>query len=205
VLVIGDGVTGTAIARDLYSNQQLMRQSIMHDSYDFKWEDLGDLSHGRPNLGAETSVIVYRLMQYTFKDVFSKELGKQKTVELFVTAGTLAGQQFCRNVLDTSLPFSQFMAELKEKLISLKVGILRIEAADEEKLQFVLTVSEDLDCSGLPIFGESVCDYDEGFIAGILEEYAGKKFMAKEVDCWATGDRTCRFKVKPVEALDGPA
>ncbi len=177
----------------------------MHDSYDFKWEDLGDLSDGRPNLGAETSVIVYRLMQYTFKDVFSKKLGKQKTVELFVKAGTLAGQQFCRNVLDTSLPFSQFMAELKEKLISLKVGILRIEAADEEKLQFVLTVSEDLDCSGLPIFGESVCDYDEGFIAGILEEYTGKKFMAKEVDCWATGDRTCRFEVKPVEALDGPA
>lgn len=177
----------------------------MHDRYDFKWEDLGDLSDGRPNLGSETSVTVYRLMQYTFKDVFSKELGKQKTLGLFVKAGTLAGQQFCRNLLDTSLPFSLFMAELKEKLISLKVGILRIEAADEKKLQFVLTVSEDLDCSGLPIFGESVCDYDEGFIAGILEEYTGKKFMAKEVDCWATGDRTCRFEVKPIEAFNGPA
>jgi uncharacterized protein len=175
----------------------------MHDSYDFKWEDLGDLSDGRPNLGTETSVIVYRLMQYTFKDVFSKEIGKEKTIGLFVKAGALAGQQFCKNVLDTSLPLSQFIAELKEKLISLKVGVLMIEEVDEEKLQFVLTVSEDLDCSGLPIFGESVCDYDEGFIAGILEEYTGKKFIAKEVDCWATGDRTCRFEVKPIEASNG--
>jgi uncharacterized protein len=177
----------------------------MHDIYDFKWEDLGDLSEGRPNLGPETSVLVYRLMQYTFKDVFSKELGKQKTVELFVKAGTLAGQEFCENVLDTSMPFSEFIADLKEKLISLKVGVLMVEEADAKKLQFVLTVSEDLDCSGLPIFGETVCDYDEGFIAGILEEYTGKKFTAKEVDCWATGDRTCRFEVKPIEAFNGPS
>jgi hypothetical protein len=177
----------------------------MRDMYDFKWEDLGDLSEGRPNLGTETSVIVYRLMQYTFKDVFSKNIGKQKTVELFVKAGNLAGQEFCRNVLDTSLPFSGFIADLKEKLISLKIGVLMIEKADEEKLEFVLTVSEDLDCSGLPIFGESVCDYDEGFIAGILEGYTGKKFTAKEVDCWATGDRTCRFEVKPIEVINGPS
>jgi len=172
---------------------------MMRDTYDFRWEDLGDLSEGRPNLGPETSVLVYRLMQYTFKDVFSKTLGKQKTAELFIKAGALAGQAFCRNVLDTSLPLNEFIADLKEKLISLKVGILRIEAADEKNLEFVLTVSEDLDCSGLPIFGESVCDYDEGFIAGILEEYAGRKFVAKEIDCWATGDRTCRFEVKTIE------
>ena len=171
----------------------------MEDGYDFKWDDLGDLVEGRPNLGGETSVIVYRLMQYTFKDVFSKAIGKQQTVELFVQAGLLAGKEFCNNVLDTSLSFDAFIADLKDKLVTLKVGILRIEEADLEKLRFVLTVSEDLDCSGLPIFGESVCDYDEGFIAGILEQYTGKKFLAKEVDCWATGDRTCRFEVSAVD------
>ncbi|MBM9519422.1 4-vinyl reductase [Desulforhopalus vacuolatus] len=171
----------------------------MEKVYNFKWDHLGDLSVGRPNLGKETSVMVYRLMQYTFKDVFSKEIGKQKTIELFVKAGALAGKEFCRNVLDISLPFDEFIAELKEKLVAFKIGILRIEEADKKKLQFVLTVSEDLDCSGLPIFGESVCNYDEGFIAGILKEYTGKKFTAKEIDCWATGDRTCRFEVKAIE------
>jgi predicted hydrocarbon binding protein len=172
----------------------------MEDVYNFKWEDLGDISEGRPNQGGESSVVAYRLMQYTFRDVFSKEIGKQKTVKQFIKAGALAGREFCRNILDTSLPFGEFIAGLQEKLLALKIGILRIEEADEENLQFVLTVSEDLDCSGLPIFGETVCDYDEGFIAGVLEEYTGKKFRVKEVDCWATGDRTCRFKVAPIES-----
>jgi uncharacterized protein len=170
----------------------------MQKPYNFKWKDLGNLQEGRPNLGAETSVMVYRLLQYTFKDVLSKEVGGDRTAELFVKAGALAGREFCRNALDTSLPFEAFIADLDKKLIELKVGVLRIEQADLEALRFTLTVSEDLDCSGLPIFGETVCDYDEGFIAGILNEYTGRDFTAKEVDCWATGDRTCRFQVQAV-------
>ena len=73
------------------------------------------------------------------------------------------------------------------------IGILRVEKADPEKGEFVVTVSEDLDCSGLPESGESVCVYDEGFIAALLESYTGRRFVVKEVDCWCTGDRTCRF------------
>jgi predicted hydrocarbon binding protein len=60
-------------------------------------------------------------------------------------------------------------------------------------------VSEDLDCSGLPVYGETVCDFDEGFIAGIFHVYTGKEFIVKEIDCWSTGDRTCRFTVNLVK------
>ena len=58
---------------------------------------------------------------------------------------------------------------------------------------------EVADCSGLPLLGETVCNYDEGFIAGILSSYTGKEYSAVEVDCWATGDRVCRFRVEPEE------
>ena len=34
----------------------------------------------------------------------------------------------------------------------------------------------------------------EGFIAALLESFTGKKFTVKEIDCWCTGDRTCRFE-----------
>ena len=37
------------------------------------------------------------------------------------------------------------------------------------------------------------------FIAGILSSYTGKEYSAVEVDCWATGDRVCRFRVEPEE------
>ena len=163
-------------------------------SYNFSWEDLGDLKLGRPHLGCMTSVVCYRLMEYTFKDVLCKEFGPEKTSEIFIAAGRLAGEQFCKNVLNTELSFEAFIADLGQKLIELKIGVIRIEHADEASGDITLTVSEDLDCSGLPLYGETVCDYDEGFFAGILYVYTGKKFIVKEVDCWATGDRTCRFQ-----------
>ena len=62
-----------------------------------------------------------------------------------------------------------------------------------EKMNFTLTVAEDLDCSGLPVSDETICTYDEGFLSGLLSEYTGGHFDVKEVDCWCSGDRVCRF------------
>ena len=95
--------------------------------------------------------------------------------------------------MDASLDFNSFVADLQEKLKEYLIGIFKIEKADMDSLSFTLTVAEDLDCSGLPLSDETVCEYDEGFIAGILNTYTGKDFIVKEVDCWASGDRVCRF------------
>ena len=164
--------------------------------YQFQWKDLGNIEEGRPNLGPSTLVSVYRLMQYTLRDVLITRYGVQTANELFVEAGKLAGAQFSKNMLDLGADFEAFVAQLQERMRTLNIGILRIEKADMSKMDFVLTVSEDLDCSGLPIVGETVCDYDEGFISGILTAYTGKDFEVKEIDCWATGERTCRFTAK---------
>jgi predicted hydrocarbon binding protein len=164
--------------------------------YNFKWKDLGDIALGRPNLGPLTQVAVYRLMQYTMRDVLEKRYGIEETNKIFYDSGFLAGKEFCLNVLNKSLPFSEFVAELTKKLLEFGIGVLRVESADMEKFSFTLSVSEDLDCSGLPYYGVPVCDYDEGFIAGILNTYSGREFDVKEVDCWGTGERTCRFSVK---------
>ena len=163
--------------------------------YNFSWEQLGDIEEGRPSLGKQTSVAVYRLMQYTMRAVLEKEYGDDKTRELLVQAGRLAGEEFCKNVLDTSLSFNKFVAKLHDALVELSIGILRMEKSDLENFSFMATVSEDLDCSGLPIKGVTVCDYDEGFIEGIFSTYTGKNFEVKEVDCWTTGERTCRFSI----------
>ena len=164
--------------------------------YQFQWKDLGNIEEGRPNLGPSTLVSVYRLMQYTLRDVLITRYGVQTANELLVEAGKVAGAQFSKNMLDLSADFEAFVAQLQKSLRTFNIGILRIEKADISNMDFVLTVSEDLDCSGLPIAGETVCDYDEGFIAGILNAYTGKDFEVKEIDCWATGDRTCRFTAR---------
>jgi uncharacterized protein len=167
--------------------------------YIFHWQDLGDIALGRPNLGDTTKVAVYRLMQYTMREVLSTRYDPGTASDILREAGKLAGTEFCKNVLTTELDFNGFIAELQDQLRALNVGILRVEKADLEKLELVLTVSEDLDCSGLPVTDETVCEYDEGFLAGVLQVYTGKVFQVKEVDCWATGERTCRFVAKLVK------
>jgi len=161
---------------------------------DFSWDTLGDIKEGRGDLGEEMPVVVYRLMQFTMLDVLSKAHGLEKANEYFRQAGFLAGAEFAKNVLDLKVEFSTFIANLQKSLLELKIGVLRMESFDSATGSIVLTVGQDLDCSGLPITDENVCVYDEGFIAGILDSYTGKKYDVREVDCWANGDRVCRFK-----------
>ena len=170
----------------------VFRKSGGHEEFD--WGNLGNIREGRGDLGEEMPVLVYRLMQFTMLDVLSKAHGLDAANEYFRRAGFLAGSEYAKNALDLKADFSSFIANLQKSLVELKVGVLRMESFDPATGGIVLTVGQDLDCSGLPITDENVCVYDEGFIAGILEAYTGKPYDVREVDCWANGDRVCRFK-----------
>ncbi len=161
------------------------------------WSMLGDVGVGRPNLGPTTDVAVYRLMQFALRDVLIRESGVATADRVFYEAGRLAGRLFYANVLTRKDSFNDFVADLQDKLRDLRVGILRVEQADLDGLTFTLTVAEDLDCSGLPVCDETICTYDEGFIAGLLLAHTGREFAVEEVDCWCSGDRVCRFSVRP--------
>lgn len=163
---------------------------------DFTWESIGDLETGRQNMGPDMPVLVYRLFQYTMRDTLNKMYGAETAVEIFRNAGELAGCEYARNTLDLSLPLENFLSELQRALSETKIGILRIESIDTNKNEIVLSVAEDLDCSGLPVTGETVCNYDEGFIAGILKAYTNQNYVVREIDCWSKGDRVCRFVAK---------
>jgi predicted hydrocarbon binding protein len=164
----------------------------------FAWTMLGNIGEGRPNLGFSTDVSVYRLMQFTLRDVLIQDYGVEAADRLFYRAGQTAGRHFYEELITKKDSFNDFISELQEVLKERRVGILRIEKADMENLAFTLTVAEDLDCSGLPVCDEEICTYDEGFISGLLAAHTGKAFAVKEVDCWCSGDRVCRFEARPV-------
>lgn len=147
----------------------------------------------RENLGEELPVLVYRMLEYSLREELCNRFGKETQIDVFRNAGRMTGEFFAKKMLNLDQPLDQFVSELQEELEELKIGVLRIEEVDEESGRIILTVAEDADCSGLPVLGETVCNYDEGFIAGILSTYSGKLYTAVEVDCWATGDRVCRF------------
>lgn len=169
-------------------------QNAQEDVNRFQWSSLGDVAVGRGNLGGEMPVLVYRLFQYTMRDVLARRYGSEAVPQILREAGELAGREIAKHMLPLDVPFDQFIAELQQSLKTLKIGILRVERFDLETGKAILTVGEDLDCSGLPIVGTTVCNYDEGFLAGILKEYTGQDYIVTEIDCWAMGARTCRFE-----------
>ena len=167
------------------------------DQSQFEWSMLGDLKEGRPNLGPITHVAVYRLMQFTLRDVLIREFGVEKADRAFFEAGKEAGRAYYKNVLTQKKELNDFFADIQRTMKELNIGIFRVESSDFERGSFVVTVEEYLDCSGIPICSEQICTYDEGFIAGLLLAYSGKDFQVKEVDCWGSGGRVCRFTVSP--------
>jgi predicted hydrocarbon binding protein len=158
---------------------------------------LGDIEEGRPNLGPMVHASVYRLMQYTLRDILIRDFGIEQADRIFFEAGKKAGEEYYKNILPEKKSIDGFFADLQRTMKEFGIGIFRVESANYEKGSFVVTIAEDLDCSGIPICSEQICIYDEGFIAGLLLSYSGENFQVKEVDCWGSGGRVCRFTVNP--------
>jgi len=152
-----------------------------------------DVKIGRGNLGDEIPVAVYRLLEYSLREELGERFGREEQIDIFRRAGYRAGAYFADHMLDLSLPKNEFLAQLQVKMEVLKIGILRVEEMNEETGRVVINMAEDADCSGLPTLGETVCNYDEGFLSGVLSTYTGTEYEVVEVDCWATGSRVCRF------------
>ncbi|MDR0322841.1 MAG: 4-vinyl reductase [Treponema sp.] len=168
--------------------------------YKFEWDKTvgADLGKARPNLGPNTRIEVYRLFQFTLMDVLEQHYGAEMTDTLFFETGVMAGKAFYDKLLSEIKDVSSFISKIQELFNTLGMGIFRVEHAAEDNSHFIFTVDEDLYCSGLPDDNDVICVYDEGFIKGVLEAFSGKIFNVREIDCWRTNARTCRFEAKAV-------
>ena len=169
------------------------------DASAFLWKDLGDLKEGRPTVGQKVHVLFYRLMQFALRDALITRYDTKAANDIFIDAGRTAGREFCRNMLNTNMDFGGFLAELQSILKESEFGILTIEKADIDSMEMTIALAEDIGCSGLPVSHETFCVFDEGFFKGIMEEYTKKEFYVKEVDCWGTGAKVCRFKIRLIK------
>ncbi|MCL2293366.1 MAG: 4-vinyl reductase [Spirochaetes bacterium] len=163
--------------------------------YKFSKELIGNLALGRQNLETVVDLEMYRLMQFTLRDAMEQKIGAEEVDKIFYEAGKVAGNYFFEAYINPVSSVEEFVSKTQQVLKEKKIGILRIEEAALDVGKVILTVDEDLDCSGLPEMDYETCIYDEGFIAALFENFTGKNWQAKEIDCWCTGARTCRFLV----------
>ncbi|MDP3426773.1 MAG: 4-vinyl reductase, partial [Humidesulfovibrio sp.] len=102
-------------------------------NYKFSWSLIGDLKLGRPNLGPSMRVEVYRLMQFTLRDILEAEFGTKRSDEVFYAAGKLAGTEFYKAFFGHITEFNEFVKAMQQTLRELGIGILRVEQADMSK------------------------------------------------------------------------
>jgi predicted hydrocarbon binding protein len=166
--------------------------------YKFSWDNTvgADMQVARPHLGPYTRIETYRLFQFTLRDVLEQKYGAEMADVLFREAGVIAGKAFFDRFLSDAKNVSSLASLIQKSFNDFGIGIFRVETASPEGGHFIFTVDEDLDCSGLPDTSDVICVYDEGFIQGVLESFSGKGFDVREIDCWCTGSRTCRFEAK---------
>lgn len=167
--------------------------NIQRECHAFSWDLLGDLKQGRPTLGPRMRLEMYRLLQLTLRDALKRHYGENAVDPLFYEAGYQSGRHFYDQLIGPVSDFQEFIKRVGQSLRDLGVGILAVEEADFTAERFVITIDEDLDCSGIPVLDSTICTYDEGFIAALLESFSGNSYVVREVDCWASGARTCRF------------
>lgn len=81
--------------------------------YAFDWKYIGDIELGRPNLGKTARLEIYRLFQYTLRDVLETEYGTEQSERLLYKAGFLAGTEFCKRYVGECASFSDFVAKVQ--------------------------------------------------------------------------------------------
>jgi len=60
----------------------------------FEWSMLGDIQEGRPNLGPMVHVTVYRLMQFTLRDILIRDFGVEEAKQALFRGGQGSRQTF---------------------------------------------------------------------------------------------------------------
>jgi hypothetical protein len=81
----------------------------------FTWNMLGDIEAGRPNLGPMMHLAVYRLMQFTLRDILIRDFGVETADRIFYEAGKKAGEEFCRNLLPDEKDMNSFCAGVQQQ------------------------------------------------------------------------------------------
>lgn len=134
----------------------------------------------RPTLGDNAGIALYRLLRLVaLEDIIGRG-----------AAGTayVAGKKLGNSLGLTSL--DQFL----ELCASLKIGIIDVPVLTSTKVH--VDVYECVTCSGMETVGRTLCHFEGGLIAGVVESVVKTRAKAREVTCiGGLGDNTCGFDI----------
>jgi uncharacterized protein len=136
----------------------------------------------RPTLGDNAGVALYRLLRLVaLEDI----IGRGASGTAYV-----AGKK-----LGNSLGIKK-LEEFLELCRVLKIGIIKVPILTPNQIK--VEVYECVTCSGMAPVGRTLCHFEGGLIAGVVESVLKKQVRATETACiGGLGHDACRFEIEP--------
>lgn len=146
----------------------------------------------RPQLGEEVPLLVFRAFR-VFTGIYLEDVvGEKGASALIQKAGRELGKEVGAMLFDEKL--STYLSRVADFVKDSKIGLLLPVEFTEDRL--VVALDECITCSGMPNIGKSICHFEAGFVAGVVESHAKKRVRAYETKCNAKGDHICEVVVE---------
>jgi predicted hydrocarbon binding protein len=121
----------------------------------------------RPTLGDEAGLVLYRLLRLVaLEDI----IGRGAAGTAYV-AGKKLGNTLGLKSLDAFL----------ELCAALRIGVIQVPVLTDSRIH--VDVYECVTCAGMNPVGRTLCSFEGGLVAGVVETVVGKRARAKEVTC----------------------
>lgn len=139
------------------------------------------LSILRPTLGDQAGIGLYRLLRLVaLEDIIGR--GAAGTAYI---AGKKLGVSLGLHSLDDFLGLCT----------ALKIGVIKVPKLTENAAH--VDVYECVTCAGMKTVGRTLCSFEGGMIAGVVETVTGKRTRAREVTCiGGLGHDSCGFDIE---------
>ncbi|WP_293448528.1 V4R domain-containing protein [Persephonella sp.] len=145
----------------------------------------------RDKLGTDIPILIFRVLRHYTNVYASDLLGEKASNILFINAGKALGEALGQRLYDEDI--NKYLENISKFVEDEKIGILKITHLDDNKL--VVQLDECITCAGMDNIGKRICFFEVGLVAGLVENYLGKRVLAQETKCNANGEGTCEVTV----------
>lgn len=161
--------------------------------------NLGNLEgpvRNRANLGPGVDVRLFQALRLIAVASVADQTGKDPAALAYKS-----GQRVGRALGNAMAPVAgrgpeAFFPAARELCLRMAIGSLVLEEIDLDRGRVLVRLDETVSCAGILGTEGPLCDFEAGFLAGLLSGGIGKPVRATELACAATGSRGCRFELR---------
>ncbi|MCD6523742.1 MAG: hypothetical protein J7K48_01890 [Thermococcus sp.] len=124
----------------------------------------------------------------TFRMISYGMLKYSPSLRILILRG--AGYRLARKLVETNEIRS--IDDLPRVFLQQKLGI--VDIVEESFNRMKVNLYECMSCYNTTPVGRTLCDFEAGFIQGVMEALIGKN-ITREVYCWGLGNHFCGFEV----------